>query len=80
MGKIKTGYDKHLGNMKRFYEQEIDELKDEIKRQYKVIGMMKQEVEDLMMLLNETQLSKTKELKEELKEINQTEKERRLVN
>ena len=35
------------------YEQEIDCLKQEIQRQYKVIGLMKLELEDLVFLVNQ---------------------------
>lgn len=44
-------YEGEIKKCKHYYEAEVWDLREEIKRQYKVIAMMKQEVEDLMVLM-----------------------------
>ena len=44
-------YELEIKKCKNYYKSEIWDLREEIKRQYKVIAMMKQEVEDLMILM-----------------------------
>lgn len=44
-------YELEIKKCKNYYQSEIWDLREEIKRQYKVIAMMKQEVEDLMILM-----------------------------
>lgn len=50
-------YEKDISRLRSSYEEEINDYKQEISRQYKVISLMKQEVEDLMILVNSQQLS-----------------------
>ena len=51
-----TYYHNEQTRRNEYYESEMEELRDEIRRQYKVIALMKQEVEDLMILIKEQRL------------------------
>lgn len=50
-------YENKVQQERGIYMEEIDELKIEISRQYKVISLMKKEVEDLMDLVQLQHLS-----------------------
>lgn len=44
-------YENQLKKTKKYYQADNEDLREEIQRQYKVIALMKQEVEDLMELI-----------------------------